>query len=337
MFIAIEGNDGAGKTTIINMLRAVWESELKNHFAGMPLVTTREPGGTILGGEIRELLLNPKPEWDKSSMTQLLLFMADRRHHLDTLILPAVKDGKVVITDRYVDATYSHQVCGGDVPEKTFNSIVDDVLDGAYPDFTIYLLCEPTAARERMTERQGGADYFDQKGFEFHEAVYNGLIDRCGKKNPGRVVETAGKSPTEVCAEVIKLLRWVAFKNREGGKLITRRPVSKEMKAAKEVAKMVDVIDNPVESAISLLTYMVEKEALRAIRHFNFVDWIDKKRHPETGEMIEVERKKDTEISEYFSNIAELLDDQTEESVAMAFLRTELSSRLGGTREWSDF
>src|SRR5262249_32002684 len=110
VFIAFEGGEGVGKTTQIRLL-ADW---LRLH--GVATTETREPGATVLGGKVRALLLSSSADHAPSPRSEALLFAADRAHHVDTVIRPALEGGRVVLTDRYVDSSLAYQGAGRALP-----------------------------------------------------------------------------------------------------------------------------------------------------------------------------------------------------------------------------
>lgn len=169
-FITVEGVEGAGKSTQL----AYIESCLRQ--AGKPLVVTREPGGTPLGEEIREILLQPRVG-GMAGQTELLLMFAARAEHLSQKILPALENGEWVLCDRFTDATYAYQG-GGRGLDKSLILELENLVQGHHrPDLTIFLDLPVEAGLERAQQR-GELDRFETEDIAFFERVRQGYLDR---------------------------------------------------------------------------------------------------------------------------------------------------------------
>ncbi|HEX6484537.1 MAG TPA: dTMP kinase [Ktedonobacteraceae bacterium] len=143
--ISFEGVDGAGKTTQIELL----ENWLKSR--QVSYVRTREPGGTPLGAEIRHLLLNrPDLSHTITPLTETFLFQADRAQHFTDVVLPALKEGKLVITDRFFDASIAYQGYAGGVDVKLIEDLSLIATQGRVPDLTILLDLNPSQVHKRV-------------------------------------------------------------------------------------------------------------------------------------------------------------------------------------------
>ena len=129
-FITFEGIDGSGKSTQLRMMA----SELR--YRGFDVLTTLEPGGTPLGRRLREAFL--ETEETVSPLAELLLFAADRAQHVNFLVKPALEEGKIVISDRYADATFAYQGAGRGFDEKTVNQVIKLATSGLKPDLTLF-------------------------------------------------------------------------------------------------------------------------------------------------------------------------------------------------------
>ena len=155
-FITFEGIDGSGKSTQLRMLA----SDLR--VKGYNVLTTMEPGGTPLGRRLRESFL--ETEENVSPLAELLLFAADRAQHVELLIKPALEEGKIVISDRYADATFAYQGAGRGFPETLVNQVIKIATGGLKPDLTLVLRCRHRkssdanafARRERCKEKPDG-------------------------------------------------------------------------------------------------------------------------------------------------------------------------------------
>ena len=168
-FITVEGIDGAGKTEVVQLVSSLITQ------AGFTAVTTREPGGTRLGESIRNLLLSTESEICTDAET--LLMFAVRAQHLDEVVLPALKRGEWVVSDRFTDSTYAYQGGGRGKPFESIAILERWVQNDLRPDFTLYLDTELTVGKQRLINI-GELDRFEREHENFHErvrAAYNQL------------------------------------------------------------------------------------------------------------------------------------------------------------------
>jgi dTMP kinase len=199
LFISLEGIDGSGKSTQARRLQAALAEQ------GHDVLLTREPGGAPGAEEIRRLLVEGDPNrW--SAETEILLFTAARRDHLERTIQPALDAGRIVVTDRFADSTRVYQgTTRGDL-----RALVDQIHALAIqkePDLTIILDMDPKSALSRGLARQSGEDRFEEFGLSFQTALRTGFValasefgDRC------RVVDAA-QSEDQIAAEILSHLR----------------------------------------------------------------------------------------------------------------------------------
>ncbi len=186
MFITLEGIEGAGKTTQIENI-ARW---LKA--AGHDFLITREPGGTPIGGQIRSILLHPENR-DLAPTAELLLYMADRVQHLETVIRPALTSEKVVVCDRYFDATMVYQGYARGLDKEMIRRLHQFTCGGFTPSLTILLDLDPAAGLCRAWKRiDTDADHAKESRFEeekmaFHHRVRDGYLD-LARREPDRFV-----------------------------------------------------------------------------------------------------------------------------------------------------
>lgn len=145
-FITFEGVDGSGKSTQLQMLVELLRSR------GSDVVSTCEPGGTDLGRSLRKIFLESGEH--VVPRAELLLFAADRAQHIDLLIKPSLETGKIVISDRFADATLAYQGAGRGFPETLVQQIVDIATEGLKPDLTLFFDLPVDRAIERMNERK---------------------------------------------------------------------------------------------------------------------------------------------------------------------------------------
>ncbi|NLY29928.1 MAG: dTMP kinase [Firmicutes bacterium] len=177
-FITLEGPDGSGKST-----QAVLLAERLRQM-GLPVVLTREPGGTSVGRKLREILLDPDVEL--SVMTEVLLMAADRAQHVQEVIKPALENNMVVVCDRYVDSSLAYQGFGLLGEMSQVKAINEAAIEGVWPDLTILLDVEPEvglrrhrqaaseAGRSACSGRTNGLDRIEQRDLKFHQRVRDG-------------------------------------------------------------------------------------------------------------------------------------------------------------------
>lgn len=199
VFISFEGVDGAGKSTQLQLLREYLMEK------GVDCVFTREPGGTPIAEKIRQVILDPA-NVGMSVITEAFLYAASRVEHVNHVIRPALQAGKVVVSDRYVDASLVYQGLAGGLPVE-FVAQINEMATGALkPHRTIVLDLSPEAAAARKAGTGAEADRMEQKDLWFHEQVRQGYLD-LAQAEPRRVklVDASG-SVEEVQAQIRKLV-----------------------------------------------------------------------------------------------------------------------------------
>jgi dTMP kinase len=170
-FITFEGIDGCGKSTQLRLLA----SELR--VRGVDTVATREPGGTALGKRLRAALLDIDEQVDP--LAELLVFAADRAHHVRTLLLPALEANQIVLSDRYADATVAYQGAGRGFAPKLIQEIVELATGGLTPDLTLLfdLSVAESAVRTRRRVASKNTDRLDIEDAAFHTRVRNAYLE----------------------------------------------------------------------------------------------------------------------------------------------------------------
>jgi dTMP kinase len=200
-FITFEGIDGSGKSTQLRML----SGDLRSR--GIDVITSCEPGGTPLGRRLREAFL--ETEETVSPLAELLLFAADRAQHVEFLIRPALAEGRVVISDRYGDATFAYQGAGRGFDETTVDQVIKLATGGLKPDLTIFFDITVENALTRMATRgETGekANRMDRETADFYTRVREAYLG-IGKREPERFqVIDAGKSIEEIHSEVLEIV-----------------------------------------------------------------------------------------------------------------------------------
>ncbi len=174
---------------------------------GLDVVTTREPGGTTLGRHLREAFL--ETEEAVAPMAELLAFAADRAQHVEFLIKPSVRDGKIVISDRYADATFAYQGAGRGFPEDKVNQVIDLATGGLKPDLTLFFDISVETAMARMLVRESShakKNRMDEETVEFYTRVRDAYLG-INKREPGRfrIVYANGSIP-EIHASVMAVV-----------------------------------------------------------------------------------------------------------------------------------
>ncbi len=194
-FLSFEGIDGSGKSTQLRLLAAALVDK------GFALLTTREPGGSQGAEEIRRLVLEGEPDrW--SPETELLLFTAARRDHLEKTIRPALARGEVVITDRFADSTRMYQgLTRGNLRAEV--DALHALMIGVEPDLTFLIDIPPEAGLARATARAGVEMRFEDMGVEVQRAARNGFL-ALAMANPARFCVIDGNRPADaVAADVL--------------------------------------------------------------------------------------------------------------------------------------
>lgn len=205
MFITLEGIEGSGKTTQIRQLGAYIES------TGHKCVTTREPGGTSIGDKIRAILLNPENN-DLSPISELLLYMADRAQHLNSLVKPALDAGKIVLCDRYFDATVVYQGIARGLDTDLIYSLHRLLFEDLKPEVTFLLDLPPSVGLARAWKqiddgaRSGGESRFEEETLAFHEKVRAGYIDLARLEAQRFTVIDASQDEKQVQMDIRKVL-----------------------------------------------------------------------------------------------------------------------------------
>ena len=200
-FITFEGIDGSGKSTQLRMLASVLR------LRGMDVVQTREPGGTPLGARLREALLDAQEQVDP--LAELLLYAADRAQHVRALLLPALAEGRVVLSDRYADATVAYQGAGRGFDPSLVAEVVGLATGGLKPDLTLLFDLTVAASTERSRFRAGGgqpSDRLDLENDNFHARVRDAYLQLAAAE-PERVrIVDASISVAEIHAHVLAIV-----------------------------------------------------------------------------------------------------------------------------------
>ncbi len=197
--IVCEGVNGAGKSTVLKNI--IEHLRLK----GCDIVITREPGGTPIGEKIREIILC-KDTPEMFDITELMLFAAARAQHIREKIVPAIKAGKIVISDRFDASTKSFQHYGRGLSLDLINSLNKIALDGFKPDITIILDLDPVVGLERVKSRGDGLDRMERQELAFLQKARNGYLVQAKNAPEQFKVIDASRSLDRVITDVINIV-----------------------------------------------------------------------------------------------------------------------------------
>jgi len=205
MFITLEGCEGSGKTTQIKLLKAYLEK------MGISTLFTREPGDTEIGKKIRAIVLDPD-NVNLKALPELLLYTADRAQHMEERIIPALKQGKVVVCDRFSDATTVYQGYVRGIDLTLIDTVHDAILKGIKPDLTILFDIDPEIGLKRTHdalsdgERPNAESRFENETLEFHKKVRQAYLTLADKEKDRFVVIDASASLESVRQKIVEII-----------------------------------------------------------------------------------------------------------------------------------
>ncbi|PZE75132.1 dTMP kinase [Curtobacterium sp. MCBD17_019] len=194
-FITLEGGDGAGKSTQAALLED-WLTE-----GGRTVVRTREPGGTALGERIREMVLHERGH--VAPRAEALLYAADRAHHVETVVRPALARGDVVVQDRYIDSSVAYQGVARSLGADRVRAVSDWAADGLTPDLTVLLDLDPVVGRRRVAAARGTLDRLESEATAFHTAVRDAFL-AMARAEPDRFLVLDATRPLEELAGAVR-------------------------------------------------------------------------------------------------------------------------------------
>ncbi len=206
MFITFEGIEGTGKSTQIKLLKNFLEEK------GKEVLLTLEPGGSRIGRELRKMLLHLESK-DLTGETELFLYLADRSQHMSQVILPAIKEGKAVISDRFADSTVAYQGYGRGLDPKLLHQLNEVAVTGIWPDLTILLDIDPELGLKRAMTRniQENKTWeegrFEAESISFHTKVREGYLTWAAINQRRIRIVDAEPAPDKVFAQICKAVQ----------------------------------------------------------------------------------------------------------------------------------
>ncbi|MCF7854392.1 MAG: dTMP kinase [Candidatus Pacebacteria bacterium] len=202
-FISFEGPEGVGKSTQLERLVEVLRAR------GHVVCQTREPGGTVLGEELRRLLKHLPAEDEPGPVAELLLITASRAQLVENVIEPALSRGEIVVCDRFADSTTVYQGCARGLDMKLIKALHTATVRGTWPDLTVVIDMDVKEGlrRGRLRQQEGDSpDRFEAESHSFHETVRQGFLE-LAREVPGRVQVISGKgSPDDVHERIMRVV-----------------------------------------------------------------------------------------------------------------------------------
>jgi dTMP kinase len=198
VFITVEGGEGAGKSTLVRYLTQTLAAK------GLPTLSVREPGGTRCGEKIRQWLLERTDDCAISATTELLLFLASRAQHLDEVIVPALKQGSVVICDRFNDSTIAYQGAARGLGVPYVSQLCQLACCGVEPALTVLLDIDPQQGLQRCLRQSGTLDRIEAEALSFHNTVRSALLAQAEAAPHRYLVVDAMLPPQDIASRVLQ-------------------------------------------------------------------------------------------------------------------------------------
>lgn len=208
LMIVVDGSNGAGKGTCLRDIEAYLKDQ------GLEAVMTREPGGTAIGEQIREILLD-KSAVEMCDVTELMLFAAARAQHVRQKIIPAISAGKVVVSDRFDSATISFQHYARGLDLGLIKNLNDIAVAGLKPDFTIVLDLDPEVGLQRVASRGSDFDRMEKENLQFLERARQGYIEQALADPQRFATVDASQSFDQVRHQVLNLVEKVIASHKQ--------------------------------------------------------------------------------------------------------------------------
>lgn len=198
-FITLEGGEGTGKST----LQSALADKLREN--GLEVITTREPGGTVLAEFVRELVLRPPEGETWTPMAEALLMFTAREDLLARLIRPALARGAWIISDRFADSSRAYQAVGGGAPAQFIETLDMAIVGDTQPDLTLVLDADPEQLQARRQTR-GDKDIFEVRGIEFHRLIRSAFLEIADRNADRCIVIDALSSSQDVLRQALKII-----------------------------------------------------------------------------------------------------------------------------------
>jgi len=203
-FISFEGTDGSGKTSVIK------EVERYLKVAGYDAETTREPGGVSISEQVRNVIHDVQ-NTEMDPVCEAFLYAASRRQHLVQKVIPLLKQGKIVLCDRYVDSSLAYQGYARGIGIEKVKAINEYAIDGMYPDLTLFIDVAPEVGIERIVENKQTHEFnrLDRESIDFHRRTHEGYV-LLTQMYPNRIKDVNGERPIkEVAMDCYKLIKGI--------------------------------------------------------------------------------------------------------------------------------
>ena len=192
--VSLEGPEGAGKTSVLEAIIPILDDR------GIEVLSTREPGGVLIGEKIREVILDPS-HTEMDPKTELLLYIASRRQHLVEKVLPALAAGKLVIMDRFIDSSVAYQGFGRGLDKEAIDWLNEFATDGLKPDLTLYFDIEVEEGLARIAANSDReVNRLDMEGLDLHRKVRKGYLSLL-EKEADRIVKIDASLPLDQVIE----------------------------------------------------------------------------------------------------------------------------------------
>lgn len=199
VFITLEGGEGTGKTTQIELIKKYLEERKLRY------VSTREPGGSLIAQSIRQVILNPS-HTDMDYRVELMLYMSSRRQHLVDIVLPELEKGSVILCDRFSDSSRVYQGFARNLSLELVNEMNHFATDGLEPNLTILLDINPESGLKRIHSNNREVNRLDLEGLDFHHKVRDGYL-KLATMHPERIkVVNADQTVEEVFSDIKSIL-----------------------------------------------------------------------------------------------------------------------------------
>lgn len=207
LFITLEGPDGSGKSTVARLLADYLREK------GYDVLTTREPGGTKISEDIRNIILDTK-NTNMSYVTEALLYAASRAQHVYQKIKPAKEEGKIIICERFVLSSLVYQGIGRGLGIENVKAINDFAIQGVEPDITLFFDIPPEVGLKRKNRRDRG-DRLEREKLEFHKQVYEGYLSLIKLYEGKIILIDATKTKEDIFQQSIRIIDDLLEKSRE--------------------------------------------------------------------------------------------------------------------------